>query len=200
MRSGSRGHALRRSRSGRSLSLDRRAVQKGARRHAAAGVVLMGLGMMVGFGRYAPLLARSDPVGVVRWKGLGDLGTTRLVPDVESASFALGGEGGLGARSEVMVEFPSLSEQDVSVGKDEEPEEEKKPHGRPGGHRPVKPPPTWQRAIGRVSAWSCTVLYLTSRMPQIWKNVRFFFGPLLMGLASFVFVRQEKLIRARVFF
>ncbi len=26
--------------------------------------------------------------------------------------------------------------------------------------------------IGRVSAWACTTLYLTSRLPQIWKNVR----------------------------
>lgn len=25
--------------------------------------------------------------------------------------------------------------------------------------------------IGRIMAWTCTVLYLTSRMPQIWKNV-----------------------------
>ncbi len=28
-----------------------------------------------------------------------------------------------------------------------------------------------QRFIGRVSAWICTTLYLTSRLPQIWKNV-----------------------------
>lgn len=26
--------------------------------------------------------------------------------------------------------------------------------------------------IGRISAWVCTTLYLTSRLPQIWKNVR----------------------------
>lgn len=39
-------------------------------------------------------------------------------------------------------------------------------------HRPSRPPPTWQRTVGRLSAWTCTVLYLTSRMPQIWKNVR----------------------------
>jgi solute carrier family 66 (lysosomal lysine-arginine transporter), member 1 len=25
--------------------------------------------------------------------------------------------------------------------------------------------------IGRISAWICTTLYLTSRLPQIWKNV-----------------------------
>ena len=29
-----------------------------------------------------------------------------------------------------------------------------------------------ERVIGRISAWTCTTLYLTSRLPQIWKNVR----------------------------
>ena len=28
-----------------------------------------------------------------------------------------------------------------------------------------------QRTIGRVSAWTCASLYITSRLPQIWKNV-----------------------------
>ncbi len=28
-----------------------------------------------------------------------------------------------------------------------------------------------QHLIGRISAWICTTLYLTSRLPQIWKNV-----------------------------
>ncbi|RUS32126.1 PQ loop repeat-domain-containing protein [Jimgerdemannia flammicorona] len=28
------------------------------------------------------------------------------------------------------------------------------------------------QTIGRIMAWACTVLYLTSRMPQIWKNWR----------------------------
>jgi hypothetical protein len=31
--------------------------------------------------------------------------------------------------------------------------------------------PAVQRLIGRMSAWICTTLYLTSRLPQIWKNV-----------------------------
>jgi len=38
------------------------------------------------------------------------------------------------------------------------------------GRPPTRPP--LQRVIGRVSAWTCTTLYLTSRLPQIWKNVR----------------------------
>ena len=32
--------------------------------------------------------------------------------------------------------------------------------------------PLIERVIGRISAWMCTTLYLTSRLPQIWKNVR----------------------------
>ena len=32
--------------------------------------------------------------------------------------------------------------------------------------------PPMERVIGRISAWMCTTLYLTSRLPQIWKNVR----------------------------
>ena len=31
--------------------------------------------------------------------------------------------------------------------------------------------PSMEFIIGRISAWICTTLYLTSRLPQIWKNV-----------------------------
>jgi hypothetical protein len=31
--------------------------------------------------------------------------------------------------------------------------------------------PTQDRVLGRIFAWFCTTLYLTSRLPQIWKNV-----------------------------
>ena len=31
--------------------------------------------------------------------------------------------------------------------------------------------PSSERVIGRIFAWLCTTLYLTSRLPQIWKNV-----------------------------
>lgn len=27
--------------------------------------------------------------------------------------------------------------------------------------------------LGRIFAWVCTVFYLSSRMPQLWKNVKF---------------------------
>jgi len=38
--------------------------------------------------------------------------------------------------------------------------------------RPRTAGPPLERVIGRISAWTCTTLYLTSRLPQIWKNVR----------------------------
>ena len=39
--------------------------------------------------------------------------------------------------------------------------------------------PDMERIIGRISAWMCTTLYLTSRLPQIWKNVSEFHWPML---------------------
>lgn len=39
-------------------------------------------------------------------------------------------------------------------------------------YHPPKDHVSWERIIGRISAWMCTTLYLTSRLPQIWKNVR----------------------------
>ena len=32
--------------------------------------------------------------------------------------------------------------------------------------------PSSEQVVGRIFAWLCTTLYLTSRLPQIWKNVR----------------------------
>ena len=42
---------------------------------------------------------------------------------------------------------------------------------------PPEPPhqdPDFERVLGRIFAWLCTTLYLTSRLPQIWKNVSFY--------------------------
>ena len=41
-------------------------------------------------------------------------------------------------------------------------------------HKDLPPPGEslpLRQVIGRLSAWTCTILYLTSRLPQIWKNV-----------------------------
>lgn len=38
-------------------------------------------------------------------------------------------------------------------------------------HDPHQEEPPFERVLGRLFAWLCTTLYLTSRLPQIWKNV-----------------------------
>ncbi|KAI0273727.1 PQ loop repeat-domain-containing protein [Gloeopeniophorella convolvens] len=45
--------------------------------------------------------------------------------------------------------------------------------------------PSLERIIGRISAWTCTTLYLTSRLPQIWKN---YVRKSVEGLSMFLFV------------
>ncbi|KAF8274926.1 PQ loop repeat-domain-containing protein [Lactarius quietus] len=45
--------------------------------------------------------------------------------------------------------------------------------------------PSMERVIGRISAWTCATLYLTSRLPQIWKN---FVRKSVEGLSMFLFV------------
>jgi solute carrier family 66 (lysosomal lysine-arginine transporter), member 1 len=59
----------------------------------------------------------------------------------------------------VTSEYPSIISTDISSPVDPKPP-------------PPYENPSWERIIGRISAWACTTLYLTSRLPQIWKNVR----------------------------
>ncbi|KAI0831310.1 PQ loop repeat-domain-containing protein [Trametes gibbosa] len=47
------------------------------------------------------------------------------------------------------------------------------------------PGPTLEHIIGRISAWICTTLYLTSRLPQIWKN---YARKSVEGLSMFLFI------------
>ncbi|OBZ75809.1 hypothetical protein A0H81_04301 [Grifola frondosa] len=47
------------------------------------------------------------------------------------------------------------------------------------------PRPSLEHVIGRISAWICTTLYLTSRLPQIWKN---FVRKSVEGLSMYLFV------------
>lgn len=42
-------------------------------------------------------------------------------------------------------------------------------HDDPDSHEP-----STEQILGRFFAWLCTTLYITSRLPQIWKNVRFY--------------------------
>ncbi|KAH9901390.1 PQ loop repeat-domain-containing protein [Cubamyces lactineus] len=48
-----------------------------------------------------------------------------------------------------------------------------------------EPRPTTEHIIGRISAWVCTTLYLTSRLPQIWKN---YVRKSVEGLSIYLFI------------
>jgi hypothetical protein len=67
-------------------------------------------------------------------------------------------------------------------------------HGSP--NRPKKGS-SGERLIGRVFAWLCTTLYLTSRLPQIWKNVCpcFLSGVLTSSTKSCFYSMLESLLR-----
>lgn len=104
--------------------------------------------------------------------GVGTLsGSSRNLPSISSLSVGrvLTPVGGRAPRA---LDVPNV------VGPDYEPEgfswvEIAADAG--GTDREDVPPPVeslpLQQIIGRLSAWTCTILYLTSRLPQIWKNV-----------------------------
>jgi len=50
---------------------------------------------------------------------------------------------------------------------------------------PEEEAPSMERVIGRIFAWVCTTLYLTSRLPQIWKN---FVRKSVEGLSVYLFI------------
>ncbi|KAJ6597004.1 PQ loop repeat-domain-containing protein [Mycena vulgaris] len=52
-------------------------------------------------------------------------------------------------------------------------------------HDPIPTDPSSERVLGRIFAWLCTTLYLTSRLPQIWKN---FVRKSVEGLSMFLFI------------
>lgn len=52
-------------------------------------------------------------------------------------------------------------------------------------HDPIPADPSSERFLGRIFAWLCTTLYLTSRLPQIWKN---FVRKSVEGLSMYLFI------------
>ncbi|KAG6333490.1 hypothetical protein ID866_5593 [Astraeus odoratus] len=52
-------------------------------------------------------------------------------------------------------------------------------------HIQSEEPLSSERVIGRIFAWLCTILYLTSRLPQIWKN---YVRKSVEGLSMYLFV------------
>ncbi|KAF5315626.1 hypothetical protein D9611_004776 [Ephemerocybe angulata] len=79
-------------------------------------------------------------------------------------------------------EFPSVR---LSSHSSDEPDDE----DPSTPHIPRPEEPNLERVLGRIFAWMCTMLYLTSRLPQIWKNyVRKSVEGLSMALFIFAFL------------
>jgi hypothetical protein len=140
-----------------------RAHASGRATEATAGLVLLSFVAVVGIrglgaggqtSRFAPTpTSTPGPAGRVLW-------TSSSSSALDMAHPALG--------AEAAPVFASYTPLEAAPAPDAPPDHPDRPTGP---HHPSRPPPTWQRTVGRVSAWTCTVLYLTSRMPQIWKNV-----------------------------
>ncbi|CAD6964697.1 unnamed protein product [Tilletia controversa] len=71
-------------------------------------------------------------------------------------------------RRSTLFDSSHKREQQPGVNSDQHEESPKKP-SPPTKYHP-KEKIDWEQLIGRSSAWTCTVLYLTSRLPQIWSN------------------------------
>jgi hypothetical protein len=134
----------------RSLSVVRTQSGKGKGRRAA-GVAFMSLGLIARFGGITPRM-RENGVGRVLERNMEMEGTIIRHPN----PFLYGPNTVSGTTNYyTTIEIP---------------ERTYKAHDH--GHEDPEPEsPSFKRLFGRTSAWACTTLYLTSRLPQIWKNV-----------------------------
>lgn len=130
-----------------SRSQSTRAVRGSGRR--AAGVAFMSLGLLVWTA--SEPLAGAGGKGYVVERKMGAVSSSEWQPSWPLHPMVLGDTG-------TWVTFANRSD-------DPEPES---PHN---DDEPVD----FKQLVGRISAWCCTTLYLTSRLPQIWKNVSLHF-------------------------
>jgi hypothetical protein len=133
----------------RSLSVVRTQSGKGKGRRAA-GVAFMSLGLIARFGGITPRM-KENGVGRVLERNMEMERTIIRHPN----PFLYGPNIGQTSNYYTTIEIP---------------ERTYKAHDR-GHEDPGPDAPSFKRLFGRTSAWACTTLYLTSRLPQIWKNV-----------------------------
>ncbi|KAJ9119676.1 hypothetical protein QFC22_003386 [Naganishia vaughanmartiniae] len=162
----------------------------GGQRQRAAGVVFMSVFLMVGVGRTAGWGRDGSSAG--RGNGERGRGGEVIVPHMEASWQSSPVVQGAAADSNLTP--PSLSSftnthaerhiETVHFPASSELGQETRSSGEPSSPSlriytsNREPPPNnnsgsnshYQRVIGRASAWICTTLYLTSRLPQIWKN------------------------------
>lgn len=139
----------------RSLSMARGSSGRGGRR--AAGVAFMSLSLVVR-GWYGLTPGTNAPVWAMQLgsssTSMGRVVTPPAVSTMQPRHPPIHAASAVGMESRETV-FIWIQGEDDHHHHDPSPD----------------PPQSFQRQIGRISAWSCTTLYLTSRLPQIWKNV-----------------------------
>ncbi|KAI6132158.1 PQ loop repeat-domain-containing protein [Pisolithus croceorrhizus] len=129
-----------------------------------AGMVFLGVWALFGIGglagsQYRPITSRSTNVGTVLLSkaGTSPLAQLPATPDLLFSS-----------HSSIYAQLPTIP---VTIG--------------PHIHLQSEESPPSERVIGRIFAWLCTTLYLTSRLPQIWKN---YVRKSVEGLSVYLFV------------
>jgi hypothetical protein len=156
----------------RSLSVVRTQSGKGKGRRAA-GVAFMSLGLMMRFG--------VGSMGVGGGSGEGRV-LERQASDITRPTGPI-------RHPQPFLYLPTFHESSSPYMTTIDLGTEYKTHDHDHDHdHPDQPPepPSFKRLVGRTSAWACTTLYLTSRLPQIWKNVR-------VSRLSLIATRDERL-------
>ncbi|WVQ78348.1 hypothetical protein IAT38_000433 [Cryptococcus sp. DSM 104549] len=149
----------------RSLSLVRGSGGRGGRR--AAGMAFMSLGVLVGWGGMrggvgagagagGVVLERAAPWTVLRHPQIATPPLNSYTHSPEPSTF--------------LFEFPDSPTGPEANNAAEGEGNGGNGNGHPTHEHPPEGSPSFQRIVGRISAWSCTTLYLTSRLPQIWMN------------------------------
>ncbi|KAK0463968.1 PQ loop repeat-domain-containing protein [Desarmillaria tabescens] len=145
------------------LSQDPEPRRRSSRRGASMvffGVwALFSVGALAGSQRHLPLTSTTTRIGnVLAARGV-------RIPDPQTYSSLMA--------SDVPTTFEPVHSTDVYVSISE-----------PSYHQTLFQPSN-ERVLGRIFAWLCTTLYLTSRLPQIWKN---YVRKSVQGLSMYLFV------------
>lgn len=141
----------------------------------AAGVIFMGTWMLFGIGTKGGGYAGGSRGDLSRI----DRGTVLDSPVFWQYSRAAAGDGGVSRLRDTVIMSSNLENKTHHDGQDGHDKHD-------DGHYNNE---MIKRTIGRISAWICTTLYLTSRLPQIWKNVSVFSG-ICCARAELIFLIQ----------
>lgn len=139
-------------------------------------MVFLSVGLLVGFGRWSG--GRTSEVGGKAWGSRVESGTVSGLRTTWTALqhpylFAAPVQASVSAlrRRQVFPLEVSVVDSSPAGQHTPPPGDESPPQHDPDDSDPY-PERNLERFFGRASAWVCTTLYLTSRLPQIWQNVR----------------------------